>query len=30
MPYLPTEKELAEEIEREKILIKYKLENDQK
>jgi predicted nuclease of restriction endonuclease-like (RecB) superfamily len=30
MPYLPTEKELAEEIEREKILIKHKLENDQK
>ena len=26
LPYLPTEKELAEEIDREKLLIKYKLD----
>lgn len=28
MPYLPTEKELVEEIEREKQLLKHKLDND--
>jgi hypothetical protein len=28
MPYLPTEKELADEIEREKLFLKHKLDND--
>ena len=30
LPYLPTEKELAEEIEREKLLIKHKLDKEDK
>ncbi|MFT4062988.1 MAG: PDDEXK nuclease domain-containing protein [Edaphocola sp.] len=30
MPYLPTEKELADEIEREKLLLKQHLDNDKK
>lgn len=30
LPYLPTEKELADEIEREKLFLKQKLDNDNK